>query len=146
CFLVCIFSSRRRHTRFSRDWSSDVCSSDLGHVGGVPHLLSCHPDCPGKALAAVVRGKGQGVPATLHIVSIGRGKAFRRADHPVLQDGADLVSLLVERCQQVRGQLPCFLQNGFHQIGGRVLVAWQGRDLRQFRDLLQDETHLRGRG
>src|SRR5215475_4324496 len=22
------FSSRRRHTRFSRDWSSDVCSSD----------------------------------------------------------------------------------------------------------------------
>src|SRR5690606_17345784 len=25
------FSSRRRHTRFSRDWSSDVCSSDLNH-------------------------------------------------------------------------------------------------------------------
>src|SRR5690606_24921365 len=25
------FSSRRRHTRFSRDWSSDVCSSDLCH-------------------------------------------------------------------------------------------------------------------
>src|SRR5690606_40554805 len=24
--------SRRRHTRFSRDWSSDVCSSDLGKV------------------------------------------------------------------------------------------------------------------
>src|SRR6266498_4371238 len=29
------FSSRRRHTRCGRDWSSDVCSSDLaiGHVG-----------------------------------------------------------------------------------------------------------------
>src|SRR5260370_20262248 len=25
------FSSRRRHTRFKCDWSSDVCSSDLGH-------------------------------------------------------------------------------------------------------------------
>src|SRR5205809_7623689 len=24
-----LFSSRRRHTRCSRDWSSDVCSSDL---------------------------------------------------------------------------------------------------------------------
>src|SRR5206468_5131772 len=24
------FSSRRRHTRSDRDWSSDVCSSDLG--------------------------------------------------------------------------------------------------------------------
>src|SRR5204863_4058373 len=26
------FSSRRRHTRSLRDWSSDVCSSDLGLV------------------------------------------------------------------------------------------------------------------
>src|SRR3712207_7470364 len=27
------FSSRRRHTRYWRDWSSDVCSSDLpGHL------------------------------------------------------------------------------------------------------------------
>src|SRR5690606_40966254 len=26
------FSSRRRHTRFSRDWSSDVCSSDLSDI------------------------------------------------------------------------------------------------------------------
>src|SRR5690606_41011685 len=31
------FSSRRRHTRFSRDWSSDVCSSDLGWQGAVEH-------------------------------------------------------------------------------------------------------------
>src|SRR5690606_39782182 len=29
CVRVFFFSSRRRHTRFSRDWSSDVCSSDL---------------------------------------------------------------------------------------------------------------------
>src|SRR3989449_6377306 len=28
------FSSRRRHTRCSRDWSSDVCSSDLLIVAG----------------------------------------------------------------------------------------------------------------
>src|SRR5690606_1879602 len=28
------FSSRRRHTRFSRDWSSDVCSSDLKLMEG----------------------------------------------------------------------------------------------------------------
>src|SRR3712207_5959266 len=27
------FSSRRRHTRYWRDWSSDVCSSDLGEYG-----------------------------------------------------------------------------------------------------------------
>src|SRR3712207_8664631 len=30
CFsLFFFFSSRRRHTRYWRDWSSDVCSSDL---------------------------------------------------------------------------------------------------------------------
>src|SRR6266853_3407380 len=28
------FSSRRRHTRFDCDWSSDVCSSDLSTGGG----------------------------------------------------------------------------------------------------------------
>src|SRR6266436_8995080 len=31
------FSSRRRHTRCSRDWSSDVCSSDLGGCEVVCH-------------------------------------------------------------------------------------------------------------
>src|SRR5690606_39936624 len=35
CFFF--FSSRRRHTRFSRDWSSDVCSSDL--MAGNPAVL-----------------------------------------------------------------------------------------------------------
>src|SRR5690606_41059510 len=38
-FLYFFFSSRRRHTRFSRDWSSDVCSSDLEH-----HRVSRGPD------------------------------------------------------------------------------------------------------
>src|SRR3712207_7307976 len=27
--MLLFFSSRRRHTRYWRDWSSDVCSSDL---------------------------------------------------------------------------------------------------------------------
>src|SRR2546421_3200918 len=37
CIVIVIFffffSSRRRHTRSDRDWSSDVCSSDLGAPG-----------------------------------------------------------------------------------------------------------------
>src|SRR2546427_8441294 len=32
------FSSRRRHTRFDCDWSSDVCSSDLGRRHPPPSL------------------------------------------------------------------------------------------------------------
>src|SRR5690606_21125237 len=40
-FVLFFFSSRRRHTRFSRDWSSDVCSSDLVCITGqvFAHLL-----------------------------------------------------------------------------------------------------------
>src|SRR5256886_9694166 len=41
-FVMCFFfSSRRRHTRFDCDWSSDVCSSDL-HASAVvlPAALS----------------------------------------------------------------------------------------------------------
>src|SRR6266516_5707237 len=33
-FLVVFFSSRRRHTISYGDWSSDVCSSDLGATAG----------------------------------------------------------------------------------------------------------------
>src|SRR5687768_17958938 len=38
-FFFFFFSSRRRHTRCSRDWSSDVCSSDLGF----PFPSNTHP-------------------------------------------------------------------------------------------------------
>src|SRR3712207_7903409 len=40
------FSSRRRHTRYWRDWSSDVCSSDLG-PGAAPAGLGEHGGEPG---------------------------------------------------------------------------------------------------
>src|SRR5207302_3238609 len=61
------FSSRRRHTRFSRDWSSDVCSSDLKgpshphrfHARGKKECAICSRlvleyDCPGAGHRAVV--------------------------------------------------------------------------------------------
>src|SRR5215475_14604236 len=38
CFFF--FSSRRRHTRFSRDWSSDVCSSDLAGVASMAAVFN----------------------------------------------------------------------------------------------------------
>src|SRR5215469_899605 len=44
------FSSRRRHTRSLRDWSSDVCSSDLSGwpsglaVGRARYTMLCAPD------------------------------------------------------------------------------------------------------
>src|SRR5206468_8166801 len=47
------FSSRRRHTRSDRDWSSDVCSSDLLHDGYRP-CLRCHPMNPDKQLPELI--------------------------------------------------------------------------------------------
>src|SRR5215510_4314469 len=50
------FSSRRRHTRWPRDWSSDVCSSDLeGVLIQVAHVgEEAHPDL---ALGALVESE-----------------------------------------------------------------------------------------
>src|SRR5690625_7138185 len=48
---IFFFSSRRRHTRWPRDWSSDVCSSDLDETLGhtvhaparIPRILRISP-------------------------------------------------------------------------------------------------------
>src|SRR5690606_33566474 len=48
------FSSRRRHTRFSRDWSSDVCSSDLHATECLQHDIVSGLFAPG-AVASVPR-------------------------------------------------------------------------------------------
>src|SRR5688572_31569034 len=45
------FSSRRRHTRFDCDWSSDVCSSDL----------------PGMRFLLVLGGRADSGTGTLHL-------------------------------------------------------------------------------
>src|SRR3712207_7287924 len=42
--LFFFFSSRRRHTRYWRDWSSDVCSSDLAAMTELRALEEAHPD------------------------------------------------------------------------------------------------------
>src|SRR5574337_435364 len=70
CVGLFFFSSRRRHTRLSGDWSSDVCSSDLsgtltvkgvqGHIA-YPHLVKnpIHMAAPAIAeLAATVWDEG----------------------------------------------------------------------------------------
>src|SRR2546430_11916004 len=44
--VMFFFSSRRRHTRFDCDWSSDVCSSDLvaaGHAARVTLATDAYP-------------------------------------------------------------------------------------------------------
>src|SRR3712207_9002674 len=44
--FIFFFSSRRRHTRYWRDWSSDVCSSDLNPDRGHPVSLCTKTGLP----------------------------------------------------------------------------------------------------
>src|SRR2546430_9402403 len=69
---IFFFSSRRRHTRFDCDWSSDVCSSDLfGYRGKQVALwLSRSPD-GGRTWTA----GGPDQPLTLVSAFQGEGKA-----------------------------------------------------------------------
>src|SRR5260370_17909578 len=66
CLCYFFFSSRRRHTRFKCDWSSDVCSSDLKilpdgleipqrSVNGVVFRLAVYPDGGGAGVGEIVR-------------------------------------------------------------------------------------------
>src|SRR5699024_12714090 len=49
---MCIFfSSRRRHTRSKRDWSSDVCSSDLSVEAGLGDPQKFRQLCLGQGQA-----------------------------------------------------------------------------------------------
>src|SRR2546421_4006347 len=53
--LFFFFSSRRRHTRSDRDWSSDVCSSDLALAARLPDAALVDGD--GGISAAVQAGR-----------------------------------------------------------------------------------------
>src|SRR5438309_3292099 len=56
--LFFFFSSRRRHTRWNCDWSSDVCSSDLDSAGTRVALGSSHAPTAGCGAVGVVLHPG----------------------------------------------------------------------------------------
>src|SRR5690606_40067693 len=62
CSCVFFFSSRRRHTRFSRDWSSDVCSSDLTNCHVSSSARTWTQSTPSTDTQGSVVGAGSGTP------------------------------------------------------------------------------------
>src|SRR2546430_11434738 len=67
------FSSRRRHTRFDCDWSSDVCSSDLDGIDvGKILVFTPHPDDAEIASGgAMARWASEGKEIVLCVVTNG---------------------------------------------------------------------------
>src|SRR3712207_7655089 len=73
---MCVFfSSRRRHTRYWRDWSSDVCSSDLrDQVAG--DVVEAHGGDDSEPPLA--RRRGEGVEDAMHVrLLAGGGEGVR---------------------------------------------------------------------
>ena len=97
------------------------------HVGRLPHLLHGGGEQPRHALAAEFRVEGQRIPAAVDEFLVDADKARRRAHHAVLELGADLVAVAVERRQAVAGELGRLLEDGIDRVVGGVLVARQAR-------------------
>src|SRR6478736_2220422 len=98
CFFF--FSSRRRHTRFDCDWSSDVCSSDLaseafgvdrvqltyhvvlekkGFLGGIKRIV-VEAEVNDRPIAAAVQEASAPAPRAGRPAGGGRGRGNRDRD------------------------------------------------------------------
>src|SRR5437868_9107740 len=82
------FSSRRRHTRSKRDWSSDVCSSDL--------LSATEPERKDKrSLFALLPGE--------------QAKNGNATERFINQYGVHVIGYTVTRPERHSAELACFL-------------------------------------
>src|SRR2546422_3502393 len=76
-FFFFFFSSRRRHTRCSRDWSSDVCSSDLAAMQAALAIVARVAEHKTTVLITGESGVGKEVVArAIHRASPRSGAAF----------------------------------------------------------------------
>src|SRR5690606_40836518 len=104
CFF---FSSRRRHTRFSRDWSSDVCSSDLACQLGFERML---------------------VARALHELADAKTRIFR-------QDRKAAVSFRQPLTRQLQARIVHAIGGYRDRARGRIQLVWNASRIERLRDL-----------
>src|SRR5256885_3259763 len=81
------FSSRRRHTRLQGDWSSDVCSSDLGDEPNYGRALK----------RGILEARGEQVICDeIDLCDV----SFYQRALPLLAEGADLVEIGRASCRE----------------------------------------------
>src|ERR1035437_7375694 len=132
-YFFFFFSSRRRHTRYWRDWSSDVCSSDLSSCGGDADRPEACPTEP-------LDGAGQRL-----FGRCGAEAEFARrlvVGHPHFLPGhADGIQRYARRLSGYAGPGGAARAGAIrHQIRRADLGSFSSRDAREFlQDLRQGE-------
>src|SRR5690606_12647724 len=113
------FSSRRRHTRFARDWSSDVCSSDLRTMDS---------ECEGRPTADYLWEVKNIVP----ILKVDKGLAAEQDGVQLMKPIDNLASLLAKaKSKNVFGTKMRSVIKQANEAGIKAIVAQQfqiGRD------------------
>src|SRR5690348_6803569 len=129
------FSSRRRHTRWTGDWSSDVCSSDLlglfGVVATAPGIVALPAGVwlanhLGMAAVAGLTAASALVPlAAFPLMSGGadRQHAATRRQTPATRPGAERPDGLLSGLRRP-GQLRPFLIFAASTVAGGVVVSF----------------------
>src|SRR3712207_1378034 len=132
--LLFFFSSRRRHTRYWRDWSSDVCSSDLGGHTAVlkERQVGCDdPDCPVRtAVVAPVTSEDKVVGALLAYGPVASAGLVRATDEVArwVSTQVELAELDRSRTRAIEAELralraqisPHFVYNSLSAIASFV--------------------------
>src|SRR5256886_11908999 len=121
--FIFFFSSRRRHTRFDCDWSSDVCSSDLDGSGLVAVVR------PGTAVEPVGTGKGDVDAGGRPAQDLGRDHPATHVEEPLLLERHFDTALVAVLVSQVRP-------------GGQVRHARAAPDLIQGVERVPHLVHL----
>src|SRR5690348_10255555 len=164
--FVFFFSSRRRHTRWTGDWSSDVCSSDLDPVvpttprrltGTVEfdHVTFRYPGGekpvleeisfrlePGQT-TAIIGGTGSGKTTVLNLIP----RFFDVSEGAVLIDGTDVreqaleqvwsrVGLVPQRAYLFSGTVASNLRFGNEDASDEDL--WHALEVAQARDFVEE--------
>src|SRR5207253_5589564 len=104
-------SSRRRHTRWPRDWSSDVCSSDL-HFFGADKLLRRMLQADRLSSIIFYGPPGTGKTALAHVIAQHTRCRFRQIN---------AVATGVKEVREQIGRASC------RERGERTGVWWPGK-------------------